>query len=142
MISEDSELLDIITKFIYILVILIVFSSLFVMMMVNKNFLNVSKFEKIIKNKDNALLLVRKSDCKKCGSIEKELKKSNVKYFVLNTDNDKRRDIIFKKMNITSSDIEEPSVVYVKDGGVYSILVDIQKINDLNKYLEYNNLTN
>ena len=142
MITEDSELMNFITKLIYIVIVLVIFIALYIVVMFNKNSLGLSKVEKVIENEENLIVLIRKSDCKKCSSIEKVLKNNNIDYYVLNSDNNKRKDIIYQKINITNVDIEEPSIVYIKDGNLYSILVDIKKISDLNKFLEYNSLTN
>ena len=142
MMSEDSELLDILTKIIFVIIILIVGIALFVVTMVNKNSLGISKVEQVIKNNGDLIVLVRKNKCSKCSSIEKVLKDNKIDYYVLNSNNDKRKDIIYKKINITNIDIVEPSIIYIKDGNLNSILVDIKKISDLNSFLEYNSLTN
>ena len=142
MISEDRELLDFINKTIIIIIVLVIGIAVFILVMVNKNSLGLSKVEKVIDNKEDLIVLIRKNDCKKCSSIENVLKNNNIDYYVLNSNNNKRKDIIYKKINITNIDIEEPSIVYIKDGNLYSILVDIKKISDLNKFLEYNSLTN
>ena len=95
-----------------------------------------------IKEEKNIIILVHKSKCDKCWDIKKTLLKHILFYDTVNSDNDKRYQSILKKLELSDKDIVEPTIINVEKGKVVSLLVDIKNVDDLEEFLEYNNLTN
>ena len=142
MIIEDSELLDLLTKIIFTISILIICIFFFTLILSRKNSINPSYLEDKINGKDDFVLLIRNKNCSKCNDIKKVLKNNDIRYYTLIIDNNRRSDIIIRKLDIPKNDIVVPMIVNIKDGKPYSLIVDIKKIDDLNEFIEYNNLTN
>lgn len=139
---EDSELLDLLTKIVLTASILIICVFFFTLILSRKNSINPSYLEDKINGKDDFVLLIRGKDCSKCKDIKNEFKKDGIRYYTLNVDKNKRSDIIIRKLDISKNDIVTPMVINIKDGKPYSLIVDIKKMDDLNEFIEYNNLTN
>ena len=139
---EDNELLDLLTKIILTASILIICVFFFTLILSRKNSINPSYLEDKINGKDDFVLLIRGKDCSRCKDIKNEFKKNGIRYYTLNVDKNKRSDIIIRKLDISKNDIVLPMVVNIKDGKPYSLIVDIKKMDDLNEFIGYNNLTN
>ena len=140
--EKDVELRDFLTKVIITITILVICIVLFVFAMINKNGLREGKLSKIVSNEEDAIILFRKNECSNCDDIEAILKDNSINFVVFNTDTERYINTNLELLNLSRSDIVEPTIVYIKEGKVYSTLVNIKKNNDLNEYLEYNNLSN
>lgn len=139
---EDSEVLDLATKVVLTFSLLIIGIFFFTLILSRKNSINPTYLENKIDGKDDFVLLVRDKDCKNCKEITDLLKRREIKYYTLNVDKNRRSDLIIDKLDIPKSDIVEPTLINIKEGKVYSILIDIKKMDDLNGFIEYNNLAN
>ena len=85
--------------------------------------------------------MVQDYSCLNCRSIKNTLNTNRISYDVLYT-NDKRFETILKKLDISKRDIVVPTIISVKEGKADTILVNIEKIDDLESFIEYNNLSN
>jgi len=137
----DQELRDLLRNIGFTIVIILIFSIVFILVLLRFGASESSIIEKI-KKKQDMVILVQKNKCDNCREIKKVLRENTVYYDVLNTTTEKQYSTILKVMGIEKSDIVEPSIVLIKEGVVDSILVDIQKMDDLKDFIEYNNLSN
>ena len=137
----DEDLRNLLSKISFVLVIAIIFLIPFTYFLINKFGGKDSSIEKRINQKDNIILLVQDYSCLNCRSIKNTLNTNRISYDVLYT-NDKRFETILKKLDISKRDIVVPTIISVKEGKADTILVNIEKIDDLESFIEYNNLSN
>ena len=137
----DEDLSNLVRKISFTIVIIIIFLIPFTYFLINKFGGKDSSIEKVLDKKEDLILLVQDLKCNNCRSIKNELNQNLLSYHVLYT-NDKRYEIILKKLEISKRDIEVPTVISVKEGKADAILVNVEEIDDLNTFIEYNNLSN
>lgn len=137
----DEDLRNLLSKISFVIVIAIIFLIPFTYFLINKFGGKDSSIEKRINQKDNIILLVQDYSCLNCRSIKNTLNTNRISYDVLYT-NDKRFETILKKLDISKRDIVVPTIISVKEGKADTILVNIEKIDDLESFIEYNNLSN
>ena len=68
--------------------------------------------------------------------FHKALKKENLHYYRINIDKSRDYEKIIRSLDITNDDIVPPSVIYIKEGQIVSILNNIQKEEDIKTFLE------
>lgn len=134
----DQELENLFKRIFKTIIIIIVFILIVSLAFIKKFNSDESKPLKKIKKEDNITLLLRKTKCENCNEIKRELNNQSINYIEIKTDTEKYYDSILKELEITTIDIVEPSIVTIKDGSVFSILVDIKNINELEEYLKNN----
>ena len=108
----------------------------------NKLLVTESDLEKSIKNKEDILILFTEENCSKCKSYEKKLIDLNVNYFILNKNKEKNYKTILYKIETSNDELIPPTLIYVREGKVYSTLVDIKSKKELEKYLKNYRLIN
>ena len=108
----------------------------------NKLLVTESDLEKSIKNKEDILILFTEENCSKCKSYEKKLIDLNVNYFILNKNKEKNYKTILYKIETSNDELIPPTLIYVREGKVYSTLVDIKSKKELEKYLNNYRLIN
>jgi len=138
----DEELSDLFRNLGFAIVLIILFLILFGYVILHRFGGADSSIEKKISEEKDIIILVHTSKCNNCWEIKKNLLLKTLFYEDINSDNDKRYNSILKKLNLSKNDIVEPTIIYVEKGKVNSILVNIQNIDDLEEFLEYNNLSN
>lgn len=106
----------------------------------NKLLVTDSDLEKSIKKQEDILILFIEDKCSKCKSYEKKLIDLNVNYFVLNKSTKKNYKTILYKIETNDDEVIPPTLIYVREGKVYSTLVDIKSDNELEKYLSKHKL--
>ena len=106
----------------------------------NKLLVTDSDLEKSIKKQEDILILFTEDKCSKCKSYEKKLIDLNVNYFVLNKSTKKNYKTILYKIETNDDEVIPPTLIYVREGKVYSTLVDIKSDNELEKYLSKHKL--
>ena len=138
----DEDLSNLLRNLGFAIVLIILFLVLFGYVILHRFGGADSSIETKIKEENDIVILVHKSKCQNCWDIKKTLLKHVLFYDTINSDNDKRYQSILKKLELNEKDIVEPTIINVEKGKVVSLLVDIKNIDDLEEFLEYNNLTN
>ena len=134
----DQELENLFKRLFKAIVIIIVFILVVSLAFIKKFNSDESKPLRKIKKEENINVLFRKTKCDNCNEIKKELNNLNINYIEIKTDTEKYYDSILKELSLTEIDIVEPSIVTIKDGSVFSILVDVKNISELEEYLKNN----
>ena len=135
---EDLELKDLITKVGIWVLIVIVFGGLMILIFTNKFGSKDIHINKIIDSNEQLFILVLNKKTSNKKELKQLLKDSNIQTEVIYKDKERYFDDFLKKLDITEEDIIEPTVIYVEDKKVISILVDIKKKEDLKTFIEYN----
>lgn len=132
---DDIELENIFKRLGKTLIIILVFAIIFTLVLINRFKGSDVKELKLIKEKKDAIILVRKNKCDNCKEIINELKKLNIAYEEINSDKERYYDTFLKKLNIKKIDIVEPTILSIKEGVIDSIYVDINDLEELREYL-------
>lgn len=139
---NDPEFVELINRFFKGIVIVILFIVPLTIFIVKKFNVTESKVIKSIDEKENIVLFVTNGSCTTCKEIEQILDNINVKYTSINMDSDRNFKTILKKLDITTTDIDVPTIIYVEKGEVNSILVSIKTEEEITTFVENYNLTN
>ena len=138
----DEELSDLFRNLGFAIVLIILFLILFTYVILHRFGGEESSIEnKIIKQQD-MILFIHQTKCDNCREIKKKLNSHMIYFDEINSNTEKRYQTILRRLNISSKDIVEPSILIIEKGNVVSILVDIQNMDDLEEFIEYNNLSN
>lgn len=120
------------------------FSLLFIIpiiiFMVRKFNVDESKIIKDVNEKNNIVVLVENGKCTTCNAVEDILKEKKVKYEIINSDTSKDYKTILKKLNITTTDIDVPTLIYIEEGEVNTILPSIKTEQEIKDFIEFYNL--
>lgn len=137
---EDLELKELARNIGIWLFVLIVFGSLFVIILINKFGVKDISINQAIDKEDELVVLVLNTDTKNRNEIKKCLNENNVSYQIVYKNRERYFDDFLLKLDLEEKDIVVPTIIYIKDQKANSILVDIKDIDDLYSFLEYNNL--
>ncbi len=137
---EDLELKELARNIGIWLFALIVFGSLFVIILINKFGVKDISINQAIDKEDELVVLVLNTDTKNRNEIKKCLNENNVSYKIVYKNRERYFDDFLLKLDLEEKDIVVPTIIYIKDQKANSILVDIKDIDDLYSFLEYNNL--
>lgn len=104
-------------------------------------------FSKIIENSETTIVYVENSDskkCKDCDKIKKYLDKQNIEYLIydVNKYSDKEYTEVLKSIEINPADFSYPAVIYMKDGKVYSNVINISDTKSVDNFIKTYDLTN
>lgn len=86
-------------------------------------------------NKETFIVFIEKDNCNSCDDVKKVLDKNNIKYMDYYETDTSLRDFLKKYEFNLSSDIS-PAIIYVKKGKLYSNLVNISDLEELNLFLK------
>lgn len=127
-----------------LIVLLIVIVVVMILLNNNVNEKNIS-IEEIIKENKTEVVYVENSDkkkCEKCKELKKYLDKKNIEYVLYDVNKYKKNE--YKKMlqslSINPSDFNYPAVIYIKDGSLYSDIINIKDTKVIDKFLKDNNI--
>ena len=134
----DQELKDLFNRLGKAVIIIIVFILVVTFALIRKFNSDESKVIGLVRQKKDIVLLLRKTKCYNCKEIKNELKNSNISYHEVKTDTEKYYNTLLKELDITKNDIQEPTIIKIKDGNVVSMLVDISNISELHEYINNN----
>lgn len=132
---RDPEFIEFRNKFILAIVLILLFGIPFLIFITKKFMVETSPIIKGIDNKDTMIVLVEKAECKSCKSIENYLKDYNIKYYTVNSSIDRNYGKILHKLDITTTDIDEPTLLYIEEGKFYAALVSIKNEEELTNFL-------
>lgn len=88
-----------------------------------------------MKDKDSFLIFINNEECSNCNEIKTFLDNKNVSYEELNEYNSEAKKI-FKKYDFIVDESISPAVIYVKNGKVYSSLVNLVDTEELGLFIE------
>jgi len=128
MIHEQTESVKLRNRFLLGLGVIILFFVPATIMLVNKFGYKESEIINKINNTTTFLILVKDydSDYKDLEDILKDYK-TEISYEILDSTEEDIYKRILNKLSLTTTDIKEPSIIFVKKGEVYSILVNPNK---------------
>ena len=90
---------------------------------------------KKMKHKDTFVVFIENNKCSNCSKIEEFLNDNNVKYEKLN-EYDNEAKSIFKKYDFVTDEAISPAIIYIKDGVVYSSLVNLNDTEELSLFID------
>lgn len=134
---NDPEFIELRDKFLKGLGIVLIFIIPFIIFMVKKFNVEDSKVIKKINNEENIVLFVENAKCSTCESIEKILNNLNVEYEIINSSTSKDYKSVLKKLDITSTDIAVPTIIYIEEGKVNTILPSIETEEEITSFVDY-----
>lgn len=95
----------------------------------------------ILKNKETAIVYIENSDskkCKDCASIKKYLDSVDLNYILydVKSEGDKEYKDMLRSLGIKISDFNYPAVIYIKEGSMYSNIINLQNTKVVKRFIE------
>ena len=88
-----------------------------------------------ISKEESFLIVVKDKDTEMTKNIESYLKNKNYVYEDLDSTDEVRYKKVLYKLDISSDDIEEPTIIYVSEGKIYSSLVNVEDMENFETYI-------
>ena len=88
-----------------------------------------------ISKEESFLIVVKDKDTEMTKNIESYLKNKNYVYEDLDSTDEARYKKVLYKLDISSDDIEEPTIIYVSEGKIYSSLVNVEDMENFETYI-------
>ena len=110
---KDTELIDIIKKISYTILVLIIVVSLMIVIYYNKFQLGESKVIKKINSQESFLILLTDNKCSNCIQIKNILDENNIEYFKISNNNEIEK--LKRKLMIEEKDLEIPSLLIISE---------------------------
>lgn len=106
-----------------------------------------ANISEIIERAQTKIIYVESTDekkCSKCKDIKKYLDDNNINYLIYNVEDHSNKEYIeaLKKLEINPSDFGYPAVIYVKEGRLYSNVINIKETSSLEKFIKTYELKN
>ncbi len=136
----NEELIELRNRFLFGLGVALVFTIPMLFVFINKFGDKPSKVLEYINNDESMVLFIVEEDCKNCSKTENILKENSVPYTKINRDRESKYEEILKRINIPKSDIEAPSIIYLKDGELHSSLIKPEN-EELLSFIDFNSLS-
>lgn len=136
---EKKKTIIIIAVVVVVLIALIIFlANRSKEQMEEKQKANVSE---IIEKAQTKVVYVESSDekkCSKCKDIKKYLDDKNINYLVYDVEDHSNKEYIetLKKLEINPSDFGYPAVVYIKEGRLYSNVINLTGTSALENFIK------
>lgn len=97
--------------------------------------------DKIIKNKETKIVYVENSDsskCKNCSEIKKYLDSTKISYatYDVNKVKDSEYKDFLNKLYIDSEIFNYPAVIYIREGSMYSNIINIKKTSVIDQFIK------
>lgn len=134
---------------ILVIIILVVIAGVFVIIRTMENAAIEGKkadIETIIKEGQTKIIYVMNSDeskCKKCDEIQKYLEDQKINYLTYDVSEYSEKE--YKKMlqtvSINPSDFGYPAVIYIRDGKLYSNVINLTDTKPLETFIKDYDLT-
>lgn len=146
MLNKNEE-----NKKIFILIIAILIVMLVCYLVINfigeKSNSPKSSVNTIISNSETAVLYVWNSDtkkCKDCKEIKKHLDKKKINYIDYDVKNysKSKYEKMLTTLSINPPDFNYPAVIYVKDGAMYSNIINISDTKTVDTFIKEYKLEN
>lgn len=125
------------------IIILLLIVILVVMKLANNRNIKDISIEEIIKSNKTEIVYVENSDkkkCEKCKEIKKYLDKNNIEYVLYDVNKHKKPEYekMLQSLSINSSDFNYPAIIYIKDGSLYSDIININNTKVIDTFLKDN----
>ena len=137
---KDPEFIDLRNKVLLGIGICLIIFVPFYFFMHNKLLNNKSTILNRIDKEETFLVLVTNNKFKECKKYVNLLKKSSISYNIINIDKDKNYKKIIEELDISSSDIIPPSIIYIYNGHLFATLTDIKDEDAVKKFIKSFNL--
>ena len=105
-----------------------------------------SDIENIIKEGKTAIIYVENSDskkCEKCSDIKKYLNEEKINYEIYdvnkNTSNEYKK--MLQTLTVNPSDFNYPAVIYIKEGRIYSNIINVNDTKIVKQFIKDYDLT-
>ena len=132
---RDPEFIEMRNKFILGMTVLILFGIPFLIFITRKFMVETSPILKGIDNAETMIVFVEKADCSNCKMVNDTLKSYGIKYKKINSSSDRNYGKILHKLDITTTDIDEPTLMYIDEGKYYAALVSIKSEEEVVNFL-------
>lgn len=141
---EENKIIGILVALI-ILVLCVVAVILFINNKKNDMVKN-SDIENIIKEGKTAIIYVENSDskkCEKCSDIKKYLNEEKINYEIydVNKNTSKEYKKMLQTLTINPSDFNYPAVIYIKEGRIYSNIINVNDTKIVKQFIKDYDLT-
>ena len=105
-----------------------------------------SDIENIIKEGKTAIIYVENSDskkCEKCSDIKKYLNEEKINYEIydVNTNTSKEYKKMLQTLTVNPSDFNYPAVIYIKEGRIYSNIINVNDTKIVKQFIKDYDLT-
>lgn len=105
-----------------------------------------SDIENIIKEGKTAIIYVENSDskkCEKCLDIKKYLNEEKINYEIydVNKNTSKEYKKMLQTLTINPSDFNYPAVIYIKEGRIYSNIINVNDTKIVKQFIKDYDLT-
>ena len=133
---KDPEFIELRNKFLIGLGVVLLFCiPLFIFIF--RNFNNEkSDISKELKEDKSVLIFIESNDCSKCSLINDALKEYGLKYYILNSDRSSEYEEIITSLDLDKNVVVAPAVIYVQNGEMYSNIVDINNVDELDDFMK------
>lgn len=134
---KDPEFIELRNKFLIGLGVVLLFCiPLFIFIL--KNFNNKeSDISKELKEDKSMLIFIESNNCSKCSLMNEALKKYGLKYYILNSDSSSEYEEMITSLDLDKKTMVAPAIIYVQNGKMYSNIVDIRSVDELNNFMKY-----
>ena len=88
MYTDDEELISLFKRLGIGIVVLIIFSAVMIILLINRFSPHSSKVVEAVNNKESLYVLIDNNDCRNCDGIRKILKEENISYYEINIEKD------------------------------------------------------
>lgn len=141
---EENKIIGILVALI-ILVLCVVAVILFTNNKKNDMVKN-SDIENIIKEGKTAIIYVENSDskkCEKCLDIKKYLNEEKINYEIydVNKNTSKEYKKMLQTLTVNPSDFNYPAVIYIKEGRIYSNIINVNDTKIVKRFIKDYDLT-
>lgn len=134
--TDDEELIALFKRLGVGILVLLLFSTIFVIFIYNKFLPHTAEVITKINNDESLYVLVDDNSCKTCKRIEEVLKENNVKYYEINIDKDNHYKEFLQTLSITKNEVVVPTLMYINNGNLDSTIVEIKDEEILKAFLE------
>ena len=110
---KDTELIDLIKKISYVVLVLIIVVSLMIAIYHNKFQLRESKIIKKIDSQESFLILLTDNKCSNCIQIKNILDENSIEYIKMSNNNEIEK--LKRKLMIEDKDLEIPSLLIISE---------------------------
>jgi hypothetical protein len=143
---NEIKLFIIKKRYIFITISVLLLFAIILVYIKNNTFNNIvieanfKKIEELIDNKENFIIYYynSKSSNRYNKKVKKILNQKDINYYIYN-DKKVTKEEYNNFLNLLGIDeklFSTPSLIYIRDGNMYSNLININNINSLNRYIE------
>ena len=132
---RDPEFVELRKRFGIGILVILVFAIPFLIFITKKFMAETSPIINGINNEQSMIVFVEKANCDDCKIVENALNEYGVEYYKLNSSSERNYKTILHKINITTTDIDEPTLLYIEDGKFYAALVSIKAREEVTNFL-------